>query len=402
MRARIPLVVVAGAALLGCSALIGVRDIYLDENSANDGGSSGATSSGGSSGSSGGNDGGTDAPIACNADLENDPAHCGRCGHDCLGGTCTAGKCGPVTLASGLVNPNTIALDAMNVYTTTYGDGRVLRVAKDGSSTTPLASGMEKSSGVAVAGNVLFWTNADFTFNDAGAWGGVFKCTLPACSDRTLVRAYDIPNNLSEVNGNIFVSVRNDAEIRRVNANGTGDILIATTNQPFGLACDPNHCYYTSAQPNLYRALADGGRGETAVGALDSSFIGYVTVDADRYYWTYTQENTNKGKVFSGLKSDVAGSKIEYGDNKTGSVGVAVDAANVYWTNSGTFTGATSNADGELLTCPKAGCPASGALLLADKLPNPWGVAVDDVAVYWVEYTNANQQTGTVRKVAKP
>ena len=402
-------VVFGGTALFGCSALIGTRDIFFDETSPNGsedgGGSSSGTGSSGtasSSGSSGGNDASTDAPINCNADFQTDPLHCGRCGHDCLGGACTAGKCGSKILASGLMNPNAIALDATNVYVTTYNDGRVIRAAKDGSSFAPIATGMKYSSGVGVAGNVLFWTNADFTYDDAGYWGGLFKCTLPACTDKSLVLAADMPNNLSEVSGVVFLSVRNDAQIRRVNANGTGELLVATTNQPFGLACDTNHCYYTSAQPNLYRALADGGRGETAVGALDSDFIGYVTVDNERFYWAYTQENTGKGKVFSGLKNDIAGAKIEYGDNKTGSVGVAVDATNVYWTNGGTFTGNTSNADGELLTCPKTGCPAGGPTLLADKLPNPWGVAVDDVAVYWAEYTNDFQQTGAIKKVAKP
>lgn len=32
----------------------------------------------------------------------DDPHHCGACGHDCQGGTCTQGQCGPVVLASGL------------------------------------------------------------------------------------------------------------------------------------------------------------------------------------------------------------------------------------------------------------------------------------------------------------
>lgn len=32
-------------------------------------------------------------------DFKTDPANCGRCGHDCLGGACTAGVCQPVELA---------------------------------------------------------------------------------------------------------------------------------------------------------------------------------------------------------------------------------------------------------------------------------------------------------------
>src|SRR5262245_42716600 len=31
--------------------------------------------------------------------LDNDPANCGSCGHDCLGASCTAGLCEPEELA---------------------------------------------------------------------------------------------------------------------------------------------------------------------------------------------------------------------------------------------------------------------------------------------------------------
>src|SRR5436309_967588 len=31
----------------------------------------------------------------------SDPNNCGACGHSCLGGACTAGKCAPILLASG-------------------------------------------------------------------------------------------------------------------------------------------------------------------------------------------------------------------------------------------------------------------------------------------------------------
>jgi hypothetical protein len=32
------------------------------------------------------------------ASVDSDPVNCGRCGHDCLGGTCAAGQCQPVVL----------------------------------------------------------------------------------------------------------------------------------------------------------------------------------------------------------------------------------------------------------------------------------------------------------------
>jgi hypothetical protein len=82
-----------------------------------DGGGSDVTSgsdveTGGSSGSgSGGSDATTDAAVGKDVaqggvvldrncgNVQTDPANCGYCGHDCLGGGCTAGVCQPVVLA---------------------------------------------------------------------------------------------------------------------------------------------------------------------------------------------------------------------------------------------------------------------------------------------------------------
>jgi len=51
-------------------------------------------------GSSSGSDAPAEAAPPCDAaNVANDPHHCGACGHDCLGGECTAGVCQPVILA---------------------------------------------------------------------------------------------------------------------------------------------------------------------------------------------------------------------------------------------------------------------------------------------------------------
>jgi hypothetical protein len=54
----------------------------------------GSGAGGGSSSSGQGGDGG------CAADLRSDPANCGACGHDCLGGACVGGACGPTEIGS--------------------------------------------------------------------------------------------------------------------------------------------------------------------------------------------------------------------------------------------------------------------------------------------------------------
>lgn len=57
-------------------------------------------------------------PVGC-GDTSSDSRHCGRCGHDCLGGTCAAGKCQPVTLATAAREVPWLVADATRVIWST-------------------------------------------------------------------------------------------------------------------------------------------------------------------------------------------------------------------------------------------------------------------------------------------
>ena len=71
-------------------------------------------------------------------DTTSDAKNCGACGHDCLGGGCTAGQCQPVELAQYTGNLQTISLGAQYVYATT-DLGYIGRANKDGSDLKPFA-----------------------------------------------------------------------------------------------------------------------------------------------------------------------------------------------------------------------------------------------------------------------
>lgn len=383
----------------GCTALLDVKDIYFDPDAPapNADGGADAVAEGGAT------DGGADA--TCDADLQSDPKNCGRCGRDCLGSACVAGRCEPVVLAAGLGNPTGLTLSGPDVYVTAQRDGTVLQIPKAGGAPKVLASGQEDVHGVVVDGVTLYWSNGDFRFNDAGAVGGIWKCTLPGCAAPTLVTPGDIAMNVELSNGFLYYAARNDAEVRRVTPSGAGDMLVAATNSPFDIAVDGTHVYYTSSQPSLYRALIDGGSvpNEEAVGPLDSKLVGYVTVDDQRYYWAYVDQ-ADKGHVLSGSKAAPASPKTSYGSeaDNVGAIGVAVDATYLYWSTDGTATGNVPDANGKLFACPKQGCGPQGPILLADQLVFGGPIATDDQAVYWVEFGSVGQANGRLRKVAKP
>jgi hypothetical protein len=69
----------------------------------------------------------------------------------------------PVTLASGQVEPDYIAVDGTSVYWTAPGvmtnEGTVMKVPVGGGEITTLASGQMVPRGIAVDDSSVYWTN---------------------------------------------------------------------------------------------------------------------------------------------------------------------------------------------------------------------------------------------------
>lgn len=110
---------------------------------------------------------------AC-VDLESDSENCGACGHDCLGGDCTAAECQPSIVASageyGYIGELTVSGEYAYWLN---GNGGVSRRRVDGSDTVKVLVTGEDSglSGLAVSASQLLWSVYPY----------VRACSLPSC-----------------------------------------------------------------------------------------------------------------------------------------------------------------------------------------------------------------------------
>ncbi len=400
MKARV--LVTLATFLTGCAAILGVPDLTFDPDSSH--GADGAANDdamndGGASGDAG-------PPAPCDeSKLQTDSMHCGRCGHDCLGGECRSGVCQPVLVQGGLTNPATLTFDTQNLYVASEGDGTVRRIPKSGGQPDVLAIGQEDVHGIAIDGTDLYWSNLDFAGDGGGEyWGAVWHCELPGCTPKTPVAFGDYAADVQFSNGLLFFAENNGGAVRKVQPDGTGLTLLAEPTKPLHLAVDGQHVYFTTNNATLRRVPIAGGADET-VGPIEyGGQVGFVRLDNERVYWAYSgSDPPYTGYVFSQPKADLTAPKIAYGTNNQGSVGVAVDESNVYWTNgSATDIGASYERIGTVVTCPKTGCVGEPTVVAKDLLA-PWAIAVDGNALYILSYGSRYLNAdGSVLRVAKP
>ncbi len=404
MRARFVFALVSLGAM-GCTALIGVRDIYLDENAASlDGGSSSSSSSGGSA-----TDGGADGPVTCSADLQTSKDHCGRCGHSCGGGECVAGKCQAVQIGAVAGAPLLyVAVSADHVFVSPLiafvnETGGLWRIPKNGG-TAELYADIRYAGAMRVLGDKLFFVVEDDP-GDGGAdqTGGLWSCPLVGaapCKPTRLVGA-DNSDAITIDGTRVFF---NDKSIG-TRAYDTVDGNTATINDkiPWYMYADGTAFFYnftySNTQPYTARTLEafpDGGTEVRHEYTKTNAAAGTLVGTKDALYVAAYEFKTTTGGVVHRYPRAQGVLPCDYGGStNTRPYGIAVDDQRIYWTNIG--EGADEPfTKGSVATCALAGCCATPETLwTGDGMPR--GIAADDAFLYWVA-----KGSGAVWKIAKP
>ncbi|SRR5579883_300551 len=313
----------------------------------------------------------------CNdaADLQIDENNCGRCGHDCQGGSCLAGQCQPIVLASNQGHPSGIALSPTNVYWTNNSPtGSVAMTSTAGGAVTTLASDQNSPIGISIDASNAYWVNYG---SAAAPDGAVMRCALAGCggSPTPVASGRTAPWSITLSNGDLFWT-------EGVSVFKNGSTLAAEINNPYALLIASSIAIWTDSIGRIQTCLVGGCAGNpTAITpSVNTASYGLAT-DSVYLYWSNSVGGTIQKATLSGGNLSILAAA------QASPVGVAVDSQNVYWAN---------QAGGTIMRCAVSGC-ANNPSTVASGQSQPVNIAVDSVSIYWT-----NMGDGTIMKVAKP
>jgi hypothetical protein len=344
----------------------------------------------------GATDGATTAPTCAGVDLHTDPHHCGWCGHDCGGATCSNSVCAPTTIAGGLDLASSIALDDGYVYWTSTG--LVRRARKGGGDEKTYYSGDGREyPGSGVVRNVavdrerVYWLRSTPTSGSAGEY-------LPkedgAPSGALELAGSGVTDAMTACDDGVWYNDTYALAHLRITPPEFSIFDIGA--RTLDLACDGSTVVWLDGGPGVD---VESGTGRvvrfSSVAGIPERVLAdslarpaQITTDADTAYFT-------SGR-YTGLIQSVplkGGPTTTIASGQLDPQGIAVDDRYVYWVNVGQLP-----AEGTVMRADKKlGTPQ----FLAFGQRRPLAIAVDDRYVYWVSQGDAGKANGGVYRVPK-
>jgi hypothetical protein len=338
---------------------------------------------------------------------------------------CTGGE-PPATgvLATGQHVPSGLAVDCANVYwinmgtpppptggkpVSPYTDGQVMKCAIAGCDNKPtaLASGRVQGQAhqgplpIALDATSVYWDDATDDFA-----GGLFKCSIGGCNSTLTALAPGFAYALAVDGSRAYWTTYGQMQIMACSIGGcarpTALTSSASNASPTGIAVDATSIYWAVQLGGVMKCAINGCSNSltTLVADLRDSTPGVtdpsgnpspgaiadleqIAVDDTSVYIVDSHE-FGLGRILKCAKNGCNNSPITLASGLNGPVGIAVDADNVYWTETGNtnVSGQTVTGAGRVAKCAIGGCTDSPTVIAANQ-DGPTGIAVDAMHVYW-------------------
>ncbi len=346
---------------------------------------------------------------ACATKLDEDPLHCGACGHACMGGDCVDGQCQPELLASGFPLPvqanlgNGLAIDDKNLYFAT--DTRVYKLAKTPSQDAGAAAVMlndapfDKPRYLAIKNGRLWWTSMGPAANSGNLWS-MSRDDAPNTATAVVANLHN-PAGVALDGTYVYwatdSTTQNKGVIRRRQLLGatSNDDLIPNQSGPRHLLVAANRLYWDSGGSSnvFYTANAAINASPNIVVSLGTDSIAGITATSTKLYWL-TYDNAVWRAALDGTNAE----KL-HGGTSAGSA-IAVDDNGIYASFQGLYPNQFKDGEVIQLTAP-AGQQATSKTIA--KLPFVSGLAIDADFVYAVggEYPDTSKTSGKVWRIRR-
>jgi hypothetical protein len=156
-----------------------------------------------------------------------------------------------------------------------------------------------------------------------------------------------------------------------------------------GVAVDASGIYWVAQAPDTLYSCPLGGCGEAPTVLMAGSpvvaDVRQVALDADNVYFTDGNPETG-GMILACPKTGCGSAPTVLASGLDAPIAIATDGINVYWTETGSdfAAGAAVSGVGLVRKCGVAGC-ANTPTNVATGLTSPGAIALDAANVYWTE-----------------
>ena len=315
-------------------------------------------------------EGGADGGAPYCADLYTSPTDCGQCGHSCGAGKCQAMACYclvPDVTCEG------VCTDTANDSRNCGGCGLECAVAcTAGECVLPLASGASPE-GIAVDSASVYVTLG-------GATGAVVKLPIGGGGVTTVASGRNEPRGIAVDTSNVYWADQAGGMVLAIPKAGGAIVTLALDqSSPTGIALDTTSVYFTNFDDGTVMSVPKDGSSGPSVVAMSQTQPSGIAVDDTYVYWVNDTTSGGVEELAKTASPSTPPTELSVADDP---VGVAVDAVNVYF---------TSENEGIVYQVPIAG---GTTITLAMSLNEPTAITTMGGYVYYTDYGD-----GTVQRV---